>query len=365
MISRPKLAILLCARSLGLFALARQLTRSRLRILCYHGGAIGDESQFNPKLFCSAATLRARMAHLRGQGFGFVTLGDGLAQQAGGSHHGLRTVITFDDGWYSTGSELLPVLSAQSIPSTLYLSTKNFLEGWPILTVTVRYIVWKTSLPAVSLSGWGLEVDGRYDLQQRDQRERLVRAVIKTVGAQAVNRDQVCALLVRFGAALGVSAAALDLESRRFDYLSADEVREIAGTGCNIELHGHVHDYPAGDAAKFADDLQLCARTIVGLGLAAPRHYCYPSGEFNAEASHVLSSMGIDSATTCVTGLVTQPDSTERHYLPRFLDGEDVHLLQFDAEMSGFSELARTALRWLRTRGLAVAPSSRPLAGGA
>lgn len=343
---RPKIIILFCARALGLFKISRFLTRSDLRILCYHGGVIGDEDGFNPKLFCSAATLNTRMKWMKARGFQFITLDDGVEQQMGATAKApLRTVVTFDDGWYSTFSELLPVLSKLEIPSTLYLSTKNFLEGGPILNVTVRYIIWKAGQRSTAMQDWGTEVDGKYNLCNADERNYLANSVANAIQQTANGRAQLCAALIRFADDLGVSPEALQIDSRRFDYVTQQEVINISIQGCSIESHGHVHEYPKGAPLQFIADLGQCEDTIVGIGLCRPRHYCYPSGSFDAEASKMLSEAGILSATTCIPGLVGAINVEDRHYLPRFLDGEDVHALEFESEMSGFSELMRTAIR--------------------
>lgn len=353
---RPKILVLFSARTLGLFKLSRYLTRSQLRILCYHGGVIGDEDGFNPKLFCSAKTLHTRMQWMQSRGFRFVTLDDGVSQQAApGAKAPLRTVVTFDDGWYSTASELVPVLSALQIPSTLYLSTKNFLEGWPILNVTVRYTIWKAGGRALTLQGWGA-ADGDYDLRQPGERNRLANGVVAAIQASAHGREQVCAALLRFTESLGVPAAALDLASRRFDYVTEQELRALPQQGCSIESHGHVHEYPKGQPAVFADDLRQCEEAIVGMGLQQPRHYCYPSGSFGPEATATLGALGLRSATTCIPGLIGDIGGNRHHYLPRFLDGEDVHPLEFEAEMSGFSELMRNAIRFIRQPRRALQP---------
>jgi peptidoglycan/xylan/chitin deacetylase (PgdA/CDA1 family) len=345
----PKILILFGARMLGLFKVSRYLTRSQLRILCYHGGVIGDEDGFNAKLFCSAQTLQKRMQWMRGRGFQFVTLDDGVRQQSEpGAKAPLRTVVTFDDGWYSTASELLPVLSTFQIPSTLYLSTKNFLEGWPILNVAVRYTIWKAGQRAVTLQGWGAGLDGDYDLRTVGDRNRLAKCMALTIQESTEGREQVCAALLRFADSLGVPANVLDLPSRRFDYVNEQELLSITRQGCSIESHGHVHEYPKGRPSEFADDLRQCEETIVGMGLCQPRHYCYPSGSFGPEATTTLSALGLRSATTCIPGLINDIDGNRHHYLPRFLDGEDVHPLEFEAEMSGFSELMRNAIRFIR-----------------
>jgi Polysaccharide deacetylase len=151
----------------------------------------------------------------------------------------------------------------------------------------------------------------------------------------------VCEALQRFGACIGLDGADLQLDTRRFDYVTADELAYLPATGCQVELHGHVHRYPNGNPRAFADDLQACDDAIVSAGLPLPRHYCYPSGSFDAAAAKVLERMGIRSATTCLSGLARKGAS--RYYLPRFLDGEDVHAIEFEAEMSGLLDLARRA----------------------
>jgi peptidoglycan/xylan/chitin deacetylase (PgdA/CDA1 family) len=350
-----KLMILWAARWGGMFALSRWLTRSQLRIVCYHGGAVGDESKYNPKLFISAATLRSRIRWLERKGFNIVSLdaatgcaGDDVGQVG---HKPLQTVLTFDDGWYSTGSELLPVLTALKLPSTLYLCTKHFVEGWPVLSVAVRYILWKSALRSVTLTDLHVAVDSQYDLATPRSRDHFVKVVIEWIEKSCVNREEICTALERLGAALSVSPGDIQLQTRRFDYMSGQELLKAAADACRIELHGHVHHYPAGEPAKFRLDLQTCASVIIGTGLPAPRHYCYPSGGFDSAASATLTDLNVVTATTCIPGLVKRVDKASRHYLPRFLDGEDVHMLEFEAELSGFSEILRRVLRSNNTRG--------------
>lgn len=345
--NKIKLAVLLLARALGLFALSRVVTGARVRILCYHGGCLGDESSYNPKLFCSAATLERRMLWLRSKGFDLVTL-DEAASRARRDPSGrapLTTAITFDDGWYSTASDMVPVLDKLGIPSTLYLCTSHFLEGWAIPSVAVRYLIWKSGLQTAQLSGFGPGLDGQLDLSTPALRDTAAMRIVAALDACPPARESKHALLESLASSLQVPSAALALASRRFEYLNAPELLALPGQGCAIELHGHVHRYPAGDVAAFKEDLQKCSDTIVAAGLPTPTHYCYPSGNFDGAASKALGSMGVVTGTTCLPGLVTRADATQSHYLPRFLDGESVDMLEFEAEMSGFTELVRNLVR--------------------
>ncbi|HBZ06762.1 MAG TPA: hypothetical protein DEP03_10420, partial [Massilia sp.] len=69
-----KQAVLRAAKFAGVFALVRAATRRHPRILCYHGGNLGDERRYNPKLFCTREQLRERLDWLRRTGFVPATL---------------------------------------------------------------------------------------------------------------------------------------------------------------------------------------------------------------------------------------------------------------------------------------------------
>lgn len=338
-----KLLCLFIARSMGIFALCRRLTKSQMRILCYHGGCIGDELRFNPKLFLRADTLRTRMLWLKKAGFSIVRLDEAVSEKSTPAA-ALRAVVTFDDGWYSTGAELLPVMKEMRIPSTLYLCTKHFVEDWPVLPVALRYLLWKSTLLQVDIAGFGESLDGNHALETPEQRDLLADRVFISIEKFALDKMAVETALDQFAACLGVASAEVGYRNGAFSYMSADELRAASLNGCSIELHGHVHNYPVGDPVMFREDLMVCARVIDDLGLPKPKHYCYPSGAFDGGAPAVLRDLGVVSATTCVNRLVSAADKAQRYYLPRFLDGENVHMLEFQAEVSGFTEIARRCL---------------------
>lgn len=334
------------ARAVGLFALSRALTGARVRILCYHGGSIGDAHIYNPKLFCSPELLEARMQWLQTHGFDLVTLEQAAtASRRGKPSRRLTTTVTFDDGWHTTANQLVPVLARRDIPSTLYLCTSHFLESWAVGAVTVRYLLWKSGLRQANILGMGPGIDGCYDIATKAARNSAADRIVKAIKLSPPEREARHALFETLAACLKIASDDLGLATRRFEYVNRAELQAIATQGCAIELHGHVHRYPAGNVAAFKEDLRRCSEIIEAEGLPKPRHYCYPSGNFDRAASGALLDMGIDTATTCVPGLVKQDTLVDRHYLPRFLDGADVSMLEFQSEMSGFSDLLRRLRR--------------------
>lgn len=331
------------ARALGVFALCRRLSRSRMRILAYHGASLGDEGAYNPLLFISTETFQRRIDWLQRKGFHVISLDQAVdALDGKGRVPALSTVVTFDDGWHSTATRLIPILAERNLPSTLYLHTAHFEEDWPVLPVVVGYMLWRHVNTMVAIAGFAAAMDGTYRLKHKTDRDALVHQSCAWLESPPATRQTITNRLCRLADSLGLDADDLGLQTRRFDYMSRDELLEIAGHLCAIELHGHEHHYPAGDPEAFAADLDQCRSVIVGLGLPVPRHYCYPSGAFDAAAGATLDRFGVRSGTTCLPGFVRPVrDASRHHYLPRFLDGENIDMLVFEAEMSGFAGLLR------------------------
>jgi peptidoglycan/xylan/chitin deacetylase (PgdA/CDA1 family) len=350
LLMRIKIATLFIARALGAYAMARLITRKHVRILCYHGGAMADEAAYNPKLFCSAEHVGRRLQWLKRRKFDVVTLDEALdVLDAKAPPKRLPTVVTFDDGWFSTAHQLVPVLAQAGVPSTLYLTTEEYQRGWPVLSVAIRYAIWKSGRRHVAIDG-SPAFDGDYDFGQAGHADRLVWRVRDWIMASATTRDEACACLRGFAETIGLPGDALMLDTRRFDTMTEDEMLELAAQGCRVELHGHAHYYPSGDPHAFQRNVLACGDIIRDAGLPEPVHYCYPGGAFDAGAGEVLARIGVRSATTCKPGLID--GKTPRFYLPRFLDGDSVHALEFEAEMSGLFHLVRTLSDWRRwTRG--------------
>lgn len=299
-----KLSILQLAQVLGLFALARRLTRKEARILCYHGFSYRDEHQFAPKLFMTPTTFAQRMAHVSRSGYRVVPLATLVEKLERNESIDRLLVITVDDGWTGFARFAWPTLQRYQLPCTLYLTSWYAEKQRPVLNVLRRYLHWRgVALPAE-------QADNLAEYQQLQQA----------------------------ATAADVSLSCEDGELFRLSNVT--EVTALAQQGVDIQLHTHRHRLPL-QPAQLQDELQHNRQLIERLTGRPANDFCYPSGEYQAAHLPLLQANQVRSATTTLLGLVN--GRSDRLQLPRLLDGENWHPLEFAAELSGFMSLLRRA----------------------
>ena len=340
------------ARGLGLFRLARRLTRGSVRLLCYHGTSMSDESRFRPQLFIEPEAFERRMRHLVEAGYPVVGLGRAVAGLARGDLPDCATVVTIDDGFYSTYRHAAPTLLRLGLPATVYVTSYHCQKGTPVFRLAVQYLLWASRAEALDLARLGPPFAGRAALTTAAEREALAWAIVQ-VGEGLGSEAARVALCRRLGAALGVDYDALARE-RRLSLMSPDELRALAGQGLDLQLHTHRHRLPddeAGTRRELAEN-RAFLEPLVGRRL---EHLCYPSGLWSAQHPGWLRRLGIRSATTTDPGLATA--ASDPLALDRFLDSAEISQIEFEAELSGFAELLRRVRAWVEG-GRRITPGS-------
>jgi peptidoglycan/xylan/chitin deacetylase (PgdA/CDA1 family) len=322
----------------GLFAVARRVTRRRLRVLCYHGFALDDEAAFRPSLFISADTFARRMRYIARKAFPVISLDDAvrLLEQDAVDH--APVVITIDDGFHSTHAIAAPELKAQGFPSTLYLTSYYFEKGGPILQLALAYICWKSPLAEVNLAGLGLDAAGDWGQHTLDGQTRADLANRLFVAAcTAFDSDGRTVFARRLAARMEVDYDAI-VSSRKLSLVSRDELRDLAASGMAIELHTHRHVLPEDMNAALSEiaENRAVIETVTG---RPAQHFCYPSGVWSASRFPALRMSGVATATTCEAGLARH--GANLLALPRVLDDSRVSQIEFEAELSGISDLYR------------------------
>lgn len=333
------LAAFWLSKMLGLFDLARRLTRSHLRVLCYHGFALDDEVRFRESLFISSARLEQRMRYLRRAGFRVLPLDEAHRRVRAGTLPADAVAITIDDGFHSTHAVAKDILARHRFPATLYLTSYYFQKGTPIFQLAVDYICWKSPRDRVDLSGLGIEpLEDACSIPFNAEIRREVSAIVHAHGSRLPGEAARVDLSRRLARQLGVDYDAI-AQSRILSLVSPQELRELQASGMRIGLHTHRHRLPENpaEALRELEDNRAAVEPVIGRRMT---DFCYPSGAWSARHRPALLRAGVETATTCESGLVDR--HCDPYLLPRILDDSRVSMIEFEAELSGFCEMLRS-----------------------
>lgn len=327
----------------GVFHISLLFTKRKLRILCYHGFAADDEHRFRPRLFISPATFERRMKWLAERGFRILSLSQALELLDRSEPTEKSVVITIDDGFAGVYQRAVPILKRLGYQSTTYMTTYNVLKGTPVFRLLIQYLFWKTEKEYLELDGIGQGTMRLLSLRTPAERERASDLVME-YGESQIDEPRRVELARRLARQLEIDYDSI-VSRRLFSLMSPEEIRSAVTCGMDIQLHTHRHRLPMSKelVTREVKENRAVLEPIVGKPL---RHLCYPSGIWAKEQWPWLAGLNVESAATCAPGL-NEP-STPRLALRRFLDGENVRPIEFEAELYGFTPLLRAVRSALR-----------------
>lgn len=330
-----KIVFLIISKYAGLFRVSRYLTKNGLRILCYHGIALADESEFRPQLFMKPETLKKRLNYLKEKKITIVTLNEAMTALENGFCSDCTTVITIDDGFYAV-YKYAEIFRSLAFPVTIYVTTYYSVKKSPIFRLVVQYMFWKTSKKNVDVCGLIPEFSCAISLADVKAKNKVMWSIIR-YGEEHCNELQRLEMADRLGNLLGVDFTYIS-NGRLLSLMDTSEITFLRKQGFEIQLHTHRHRLPENEQKtinEIADNRDIL-EPLVGNNL---EHFCYPSGVWSRKLWPWLEESNIKTAVTCEPGF--NYSNTPRFALKRFLDGENISQIEFEAEMMGYNELLR------------------------
>ncbi len=320
-----------------------QRDRQALLILCYHGVSQSDEHEWDPTLYIEANLFRRRMQAIREFGYQVLPLQEAVERLRQGTLSGPTAVLTFDDGWQDFYSTAWRILKEFQFPATVYQTSYYSQYNRPVFGPISRYLLWKGRGRVVPNGIW--PGGPALDLTTAAGMRAAARAVWLESTEKKLSAQQKDELLQRLASALSVDFDAI-LASRKLHLMNADEVREIAAAGIDVQLHTHRHRLPT-DKRLFFRELEENRAWIEAASQAAATHFCYPNGEHRTELVSWLREAGIGCATTCDPGAATR--HSDPLLLPRFTDASSISQAKFESWLTGTGRIAPAARRILRS----------------
>ena len=327
------------ARATGTFKLlaASGWRRRQLLILCYHGISLDDEHEWNGELYMAPERLRERCETLRRGDYTVLSLDEGVRRLRDDTLPARAVALTFDDGTYDFFARAVPILRNFGFPATVYVPTYYTRFQRPVFDTIISYLAWK-GRSSKSCSPCGL-VCGDAALAVATPTERAATVARLSLAAREQRLDAQAKddLARSFAERLGINYDSL-LARRILHLMSADELRGLPHDLVSVQLHTHRHRSPLNEALFMREIVDNRRELTAALGPATElRHFCYPSGQYDASFLPWLRAAGIESATTCDPGLARR--AHDPLLLPRFIDGMAQSSVFFEAWTSGFAEL--------------------------
>lgn len=331
-----KLLFYWLAKYTGLFFLSKLVTRKGLRILCYHGAWIGN-AHYGNFLFISPKKFAERMNWLKQAKYPVLSLDTAVVALGNNALPDCATVITIDDGWYGTYREMLPILKSHTFPVTIYLTTEYAEAQLPVFNVLIEYLINTHYNDTLSLEALGISSQKKsFNLKLKQDCVEAVRIIGDFADNLNIqSRSEICRKICE---QFGVNYQDI-LDKRIFHLMSIEEAAAAARNGVDFQLHTHRHLFDLENSEKMQDEIIQNKEILMKLIGKNPIHFCYPSGLHSEKAWPVLDKLAIASATTTQQGIIFR--STPRWAMPRLLDGQNLHNLEFEAELCGFCEILR------------------------
>jgi peptidoglycan/xylan/chitin deacetylase (PgdA/CDA1 family) len=225
-----------------------------------------------------------------------VPLAEGIAQVRSGNATRPLAAITFDDGYRDNLDFALPVLRAENVQSTFFVTTRYIDEGLLFDDLVTRAFT-ETRCKVFSELRLGLQ---EQPIESVQQRRKLADEVIEKIKYLApAERDAIAKDV----------ASQLELEWRTHAMLCTDGVLALRDAG--MEIGSHSHDHPisntVSDAEFMKDTCESLERLIEILG-DRPRFYAFPNGafgkDFDSRHSDMLRQCGFEAAFSTDPGVI-------------------------------------------------------------
>lgn len=334
MLKKFKRAALQSLKTTGVSTLVHnsRWRRQRLLILAYHGISLVDEHVWNGSQFLSPDTFRSRLMQLKKSRCSVLPLDVAIERLYAGDLPDRAVAITFDDGTSDFARKAVPLLKEFDLPATLYLTTFYSEYQRPVFDLMCSYLLWKGRNETLDLKKLTGE-DLRTALTDNEDREAALSQIHIFARARKLSADEKDNFAASLAAHLGVDYKAL-LEKRIMHNLTAEEVRQLARDGVDVQLHTHRHRTPK-DRTLFLREIEDNRASIQEMTGQRASHFCYPSGAYDQMFLPWLQEAGVVSATTCEAGFASR--SSNRLLLPRFLDNESLSNIEFESWLTGVS----------------------------
>jgi len=291
----------------GLFFTVHRLRRPHVLVLAYHRVTPDDEMEHcaYPAMHVSASTFARQLQELQ-RLYRIVPLSEARRAIAGDAPlDGHIAVVTFDDGYRDNYREALPILSAQGVPATFFVSV-DFVDRGEAFWFD------RVAAAARACAGGGVHAEQLDGLPAR-----LVAALL-TPGSVARRARAAAAYLKRVCDAererlVELLVAKTPAKPDLHEAMSWTEVQALEAAGMTVGAHGIRHGILTRMPREVvAEEISASMAAVAERVGAAVDVFAYPNGNTNARVESVARSQGVGLAFT-TNGKTARPGCNPLH----------------------------------------------------
>jgi peptidoglycan/xylan/chitin deacetylase (PgdA/CDA1 family) len=242
--------------------------KGQVEILCFHGVCDVKELLINGR-FMQLHRFEA-LIHALKEHTNILSMADLIANNV--DHSRLNVVLTFDDGYRTILTHVLPVLENYQVPATLFVTGRTVQPLWMDLLDCVMD-------DSVDLGLLGLPVEVVSSNQQ-------IKRYIRTRNPEEI--EQITEKLIGLHESIAEKTPHFWklLDQQELQYLSEHSLITVGNHSLNH------YDFTNLSAEVRMKELQQCEAYLKSLGIECKGFFAYPYGASTPEIQHQLREMG-------------------------------------------------------------------------
>jgi len=330
--------LLYLAKYLGVFALARWLTRDGIMIIGWHGVSTADEEHLRfPSLYLSPESFRERLKWLTSK-YHVITLEEAYRQLSQGRIERPRQlVLTFDDGCVNYESVALPILREFGLSSTNFIVSRQSAEQYPSVTLLLRDVVARSNVR--NAQAFWIDGQPEFDLSSVASKRKFARMALDYNASLPDSIDDRIEFARKVAANIGEDADAI-IANRIWHKLNVEQLKSLCGDDVSFQVHTHTHANVVENPETVEEEARTCREFLENITGRPATFFCYPSGRWERRAWEPLRKAGIICAVTGQQG--PNYPQTPILSLRRVVNGEDRSLIELEFEMSNIKWLLKS-----------------------
>jgi peptidoglycan/xylan/chitin deacetylase (PgdA/CDA1 family) len=306
------------------------MPRTQARILLYH--RVNDRrGEYFPPV--SVRHFRQHLAYLQ-KAYTIVPLGKIAEAVRLRSALPARTAaITFDDGYADIYRDVFPLIRADGVPITVFLTADCIQTGRPMWTDVLHDCFAQTAVKAISLPELGV---GTLPLESGTEKKEACLAVKERL--KSLDEPRKLEMISRLRGMLGAA------ERKEPLMLTGGQVRALSDAGIEMGSHSLTHpNLSIAAPALLARELSSSKNAIEECAGHPVKGFSYPSGYDGTAARDAVRAAGYEYA--CVVGGGTVDVRGSDLFAMQRIYITDVPVYVFAVEISGIMHFIRKAVR--------------------